>query len=399
MKQSNHIRQIVAGILIAAACFGWYVLTEGKIPQVVRYDGGDEPLVEKWKWALNEGKSVQDHDAFWIGYSVTKWMSPHEFYGDDCIYRRGGGRTIQQLISGDTIIRLEETDEGDDLRRITLGALKNLGDDEAAEKLQREYHDDEDRAERDLAILAYYETTKNTPRLEDVKIRRMDRRYEPEGDVLYWLGHTEDGESIDLLWDLFHEADRLKLQKHIATAIGVHDAPKEVVPLLEKIACGDYREKLRENAIFWLGQQKGEESLRVLKRLLRDERDFELREKVIFSIYCYGGEEAISILSDAARGDRSTKVRKEAVFWLGQLAAAKTLDILSDIAIDSEETEIQEHAVFAISQHSDDEAVPTLIKIAKTHRNPEVRKKAIFWLGQTEDERALDFFVELLKGD
>jgi HEAT repeat protein len=399
MRQFHRIRYIIAGILIAVASCGWYVWTEGKSPKVVRYDGGDNPLGAKWNWALKEGSSTQGRDTFWIGYSVTKWMSGHDFYGDDCIYHRAGGRTIQQLVSGDMIIRFEESDDGGDLRRITLGALKNLGDDEAAQKLQSEYYDDEGHAERELAILALYEMTNDTPRLKDVKIRRMEQRYEPEGEVLYWFGHIEDGESVDLLWDVLHEADGEKLQRHIVTAIGVHDAPNEVVPILEKVARGDYRDKVRESAIFWLSQQEGKESLRILEGLLREESDSKLRENAIFSIYCHGGDEAISLLSDAARGDRSTKVRKEALFWLGQMAAAKTLDILSDIVIDSEETEIQEHAVFAISQHSDDEAVPTLIKIAKTHRNPEVRKKAIFWLGQTEDERALDFFVELLKDD
>ena len=114
----------------------------------------------------------------------------------------------------------------------------------------------------------------------------------------------------------------------MVTAMGVHDTPEYVVPVLEKIACGDYHGKVRENAIFWLGQQEGKESLTVLKGLLRDERDTKTRGKVIFSLYCHGGDEAISMLADAARGDRNTKVRKEAIFWLGQMAATKTLDIL-----------------------------------------------------------------------
>ena len=398
MKRSNLFRHIVAGVLIAAISFGWYVWTEGRVPKVIKHTGGSESLQERWQWALQEGKNAGHCEGFWVGYSIVKWMSAHEFYGDDCIYHKTGGRTIQQLVSGDMIIRCEETDEGDELKRITLEALKNLSDDRVSEKLRGESYD-EDHAQREIAILAFYEMEKGPPRLKDVKIRRMDQRFEPKGDVLYWVGHVEDGESIHLLWDFFNETEATRLQRHIVTAMGVHDAPGEVVPVLEKIACGGCRLKVRENAIFWLGQQKGEESLAALRRLLKDEEDSKLREKVIFALYCHMGDEAISVLTDAAKRDRSTKVRKEAVFWLGQMAATKTLDILSDIVVDSDEREIQEHAVFAISQHSNDEAVPTLIKIARNHRDPEVRKKAIFWLGQTEDERALDFFVEILKDD
>lgn len=398
MKRSYITRHIIAGMLIAVISFAWCVWTEGKIPRVVKHTGAGESLGERWDWALNEGKAAQNYKGFWVGYSVTKWMSVNEYYGDNCIYHRDSGVTIEKLVDGGMVIRTEETDE-DELRKVTLMALQSLGDEEAAEELDEGDYDEKGYAEKELAILALYENEGGKLRIEDVKIRRIDQRFEPQGDVLYWLGHAEDGESVDLLWNVFSNVDATNLRKRLVMAIGIHDAPRHVVPVLEKIAVDNYRLKVRENAIFWLGQQEGEESVSVLEGILEDERDSELRDKAIFALYCHGSDRAITLLSGAARNDRSTKVKKEAVFWLGQMAAKKTLDVLSDIAVDAEETEVQEHAVFAISQHSDDEAVPTLIRIARTHYNPEVRKKAIFWLGQTEDDRALDFFVELLRED
>jgi len=398
MKRLIFNRHISGGLLVAAILCVWCVWTQGTLPNVVTYAGEGDPLQKRWEWALGEAAAGGYDHGFWIGYSITKWIGENEFYGDDCIRRRESGRTIEELIGGRRF-KEEGTDEEDELKRATLLALWNLGDEKAISKLREEGFWNEGRVEKEVAILVLYEMEKAAPRLEDVEIRRIDQRFDPEGYALFWLGHAGDEQSIDLLWDRLGDADGTALQKRIVTAVGIHHTPEHVVPVLEKVACGDYGKKVRGDAIFWLGQQEGRESVTVLKRLVREEEDAKLREKVIFSLHCHDGDEAISVLADAARTDRSTKVRKNAVFWLGQMAARKTLDILSEVAFDSDETEIQEHAVFAISQHSDREAVPMLIEIAKKHRNPQVRKKAIFWLGQTDDERALNFFVELLRDE
>ena len=398
MKRSQITRHIIAGLFIAAISFAWCVWTEGKIPRVVKHTGGGESLQKRWDWASTEGSAVQQSGGFWIGYSVTKWMSENQYYGDNCVYHRSGGITIEQLVGDGLDIHSNKVDEEDELRKVTLRALRNLGDTEAVKEYEENDYEDE-YTERELAILAYYDTGRDKTYLEDVKIRRMDQRLKSGGDVLYWLGHSKNDESVQLMWNIFQGERASSLRERLVMAIGVHDAPGLVVPVLNKIVSGDFKGDVKEDAIFWMGQQEGNESLNVLEDILNKERDPELREKTVFALYCHESDGAIGVLSETAKSDRSTKVRKEAIFWLGQMAARKTLDVLSDIVVDSDETELQEHAVFAISQHSDDEAVPTLIHIAKTHHNPKVRKKAIFWLGQTEDDRALDFFVELLRDD
>jgi RNA polymerase sigma factor (sigma-70 family) len=94
---------------------------------------------------------------------------------------------------------------------------------------------------------------------------------------------------------------------------------------------------------------------------------------------------------------RRNKVRESAVFWLGQKASAESIKALKDIVDEpKEESGLKDQAVFAISQLPKEKSVTMLIDIAKTNKSPSVRKKAIFWLGQTGDESALKFFEEIL---
>jgi HEAT repeat protein len=90
------------------------------------------------------------------------------------------------------------------------------------------------------------------------------------------------------------------------------------------------------------------------------------------------------------------RVREQAIFWLGQSAAREATEGLTALAVGDETTEVQKAAVFALSQRDEPERIDRLIGVARTHSNPEVVKSAVFWLADSEDERAIDFFEEVL---
>ena len=92
-------------------------------------------------------------------------------------------------------------------------------------------------------------------------------------------------------------------------------------------------------------------------------------------------------------------VREQAVFWLGQeVADAGSEEPDYESVEDDPEAEVREAAVFALSQRSDVESVPILIELARTSRHSKVRRSAVFWLSQTDDDRVVDFFEEILRG-
>jgi hypothetical protein len=107
-------------------------------------------------------------------------------------------------------------------------------------------------------------------------------------------------------------------------------------------------------------------------------------------------QRALNELVRLARNDSRQRVREQALFWLAQQAGKKAASTITDAIEKDPDTEVKKKAVFALSQMPKDESVPLLIDQAKRNKNPLVRKEAIFWLGQSGDPRALDFISSVL---
>ncbi|HEY0972578.1 MAG TPA: HEAT repeat domain-containing protein [Gemmatimonadales bacterium] len=104
-----------------------------------------------------------------------------------------------------------------------------------------------------------------------------------------------------------------------------------------------------------------------------------------------------TLLRIARDGSRPERVRRQAVFWVGQAAGEEAGRGLTELVDEGDaDLKLREHAVFALSQRPADESVPALIRIARTSQSPRLRQRAIFWLGQSRDPRALEYFEEVL---
>lgn len=93
-------------------------------------------------------------------------------------------------------------------------------------------------------------------------------------------------------------------------------------------------------------------------------------------------------------------VRENAIFWLGQEAGEQVVGELQGLALDDdEEIDIRKRAIFSLSQHEGGDVVTTLMDLARSERlDPRLRKHAMFWLAQQDDERVIDFFEGILSG-
>jgi hypothetical protein len=103
------------------------------------------------------------------------------------------------------------------------------------------------------------------------------------------------------------------------------------------------------------------------------------------------------LLRIARSGAAGKEARSSAVFWLGQQAGDEVTKGLTGLVDDDDQSrELRKKAVFSLSQRPREESVPELIRIARSHRDGEIRKAALFWLGQTGDPRAVELFEEIL---
>ena len=165
---------------------------------------------------------------------------------------------------------------------------------------------------------------------------------------------------------------------------------------LAKFTAASYPSAVRRQAIFWIGQARGQAGFSTLRSMLDRETAADIRRTLVQAISRSRAPEATPVLLSIARTDKDPNVRGEALFWLAQSAGkAAAADITAAIENDPD-TKVQERAVQALSQLPKDDGVPLLINLARTHKNPKVRERAMFWLGQSKDPRAAKFFEEIL---
>lgn len=278
------------------------------------------------------------------------------------------------------------------------------------------------------------------------------------------LIHMDSDRALPILKKILENPDAYSedMREQAIFMISQHADDDEAAKLLVQVAKGDSSPELRETAIFWLSQVRGDESLDTLAEILAEEDDPELQEKAVFAISQHQSRRSAEILREVAMDERyDEEVRANAIFWLSQQSriefdflaelydkvesrelkdkilfaasqqrgeeqAALLEKVLHDEEEDPElrgqalfwlgqsgmldipglmklydslaDDELREQAIFAISQHRGREAADALIQIVRTEKDPELRENALFWLGQMDDDRAADLLEEIIDG-
>ena len=202
-------------------------------------------------------------------------------------------------------------------------------------------------------------------------------------------------ESVDWLASLAAEAGGEDSGGSLA-ALAYHAGPA-AMQALERMAAEADEDDLRGNALFWIGQTRGEEGARFLAGVVRGDSDPEIREKAIFALSQNDSPLSAPTITEAARSDDEAEVRAQALFWLAQTKSPSAEGVLLGALDKDPSPKVREQAVFAMTQLPDG-GVPLLVRIARdAGRDKEVRRQAMFWLGQSKDSRALDFLEEILE--
>jgi hypothetical protein len=255
--------------------------------------------------------------------------------------------------------------------------------------------DDRDKNPSPAGLLLFWDGSKPNSLL-DATVLDPEQTYEFEDTPVFWLGTVSNEESMGLLESAFPKAEGEHLKTTLLFLASCHSGPRGYA-FLKKTAMGSEAVKVRESAVFWLGNFGDARSLADLKEIYGQEKSAALKKQIVFAVQLSKTPEATAELIRIARSDADMEIRKSAVFWLGQKASAESVKALKDIVEAKDDSAgLKDQAVFAISQLPKDKSVPMLIDIAKTNGSPSVRKKAIFWLGQSGDEAALKFFEDIL---
>ena len=158
--------------------------------------------------------------------------------------------------------------------------------------------------------------------------------------------------------------------------------------------------KARRDAIYWLGQSRGDRDAIVdtltglLPSLSEDDS-----EAVTFALSQIRTDKSLNALATLARDkSKNEKVRNNAVFWIGQSRVANRVGLLEDIYKNSmDNAKIRQQVMYALSQTRDPQAVTIMGTVAQNDPDIEVRKQAVFWLGQSRSPEANQALEKLLQ--
>ncbi len=356
---------------------------------VIHHPNPQEPLQQRWQWALEESKQKAFENDVWIGYSIQRLMGEKSHIGSFHYPSQVEVISLQELIYGKPE-RTKDSDLSDEeiLKKTAKRALEK----------QKNANKPDKKINKEVALLFRLTPFDVEPaRIEEVKLSNLSLSVDLKGSPLFWLGKSDDKQSVALLKYLFRSQQSPEVGEDLITAAAIHDFEEEAVSFLTEILNGNYREELREDAAFWLGQQNNAKALQLLTETARTDDSDDVREKAVFAVSQMDLEPATDTLIELARHADNLEVRERAVFWLSQKASRKAVNGLESIAVNQDDYEIQTKAVFALYNLPDGTGIPKLIKIAKTHRNPKIRKKAIFWLGQSKNPQALNALVEIVQ--
>lgn len=238
-------------------------------------------------------------------------------------------------------------------------------------------------------------------RVENHQIDQI-RTSTPECDLdagglpFIWLNGVSSPDSIRFL-ESITQSDNQQVANGAVAAIALH-AQGAADSALEELAAANQPEKLRRQAIFWLGSARGRKGFVIVGGIARKDASDRIREHAVFALWLSKEPEAPRTLAAIAHSDSEPRVRGQALFWLAQRAERKLAEsAIGDAIANDPETAVKKKAVFALTQMPNGEGIPLLIQIARTNRNLEVRKQAMFWLGQSQDPRALGFIEDVLK--
>lgn len=212
---------------------------------------------------------------------------------------------------------------------------------------------------------------------------------------IHWLGAVDDKAALHWLLETAETAPKNQVRQSALHAIAMHRSEEATRQLARRAA--DANSDLQREAIFWLGESRGEPGLQSLKQLLSDLEPGAARRELNFAIAQSGTDEAGDILVDISRSDPDPEQRSGAMFWLAEEFPERAAGVLIHVLETEQNRQVKNQAVFAISQLPGETARELLLGLARDPQtDPATRKQALFWLAQSSDAETIDALTQLL---
>ncbi|MHB1192293.1 MAG: HEAT repeat domain-containing protein [Longimicrobiales bacterium] len=312
--------------------------------------------------------------------------------------RQGDARAAESIAQQAAASRCGPEQE---VRTAALSALLNMNA-EAALPILREVLQTRDECSADLRkkavfLISQHMDDEAVDILLDLAHRKPDPDLEVREQAVFWLSQVNSEEALAALEAILAETDDPKIQERAVFAVSQHGSPRAAEILMKLAERPGASREVREQAIFWIGQNPRSGGVRYLLDLYPKLDEPELKERAVFAISQTDTEESRRWLLERLRDPSETvEVRKMALFWAGQAKGVSVAD-LQGLYGSLPDAEMREQVIFVVSQRREAQAVDFLMEVARTEKDPELRNRAIFWLGQSKDPRVGEFLLSLIR--
>lgn len=232
-----------------------------------------------------------------------------------------------------------------------------------------------------------------------VDVVRNDPASSVREQAVFWMGQVKTDRAAALLEEIVTSSPDRDLRVKAIHALHEHGSPRAIALIRRLAESAQTPERVREQAIFWLGQRRSQENADFLRslfgRLGRDEQSEDIRKKVMFSLsQMRGFGNDRWLLGLALDEANSAELRGHALFTAGQAGIpGSELAALYDRLSNSQ---VKEKLIWVMSESRDRAATDKLVEIAQRDSDIEMRKKALFWLGQKNDPRVRQILLDIL---
>jgi HEAT repeat protein len=288
-------------------------------------------------------------------------------------------------------------DEDNEIRAAAMNALLQM-DAEGALPIIRQVLQKRDECsvelrEKAVFLLSQKESSATETLLLDVLHNDPARSVREK--AVFWLGQVHSDKAAAALEEIATSSPDMELREKAIHALHEQESPRADALLRRLAESAQTPARVREKAIFWIGQRESKDNADFLRSLFTKTREEEARKKILFSLSQMDGfGNDRWLLGIALDESNSSEVRGHALFSAGQAGIAGSelvtvYDRLSD-------PEVKEKAIWVMSESRDRAATDKMIEIAQKDPNLEMRKKALFWLGQKNDPRVKQLLIDIL---
>ena len=291
----------------------------------------------------------------------------------------------------------DRNDEDNEIRAAAMNALLQM-DAESALPIIRQVLQKRDGCsvelrEKAVFLLSQKESSETETLLIDVLHNDPARSVREK--AVFWLGQVHSDKAAGALEEIVTSSPDMELREKAIHALHEQESPRADALLRHLAESAQTPARVREKAIFWIGQRESRDNAEFLRSLFAKTSDEDSRKKILFSLSQMDGfGNDRWLLGIALDQSNSSEVRGHALWTAGEAGIpgselVTVYDRLSDL-------EVMEKLSGVLSESRDRAATDKLIEIAQKDPNREMRKKALFWLGQKNDPRVRQILIDIL---